>query len=128
MNQRAKRRLALLVCLIVIGMLLVIAAKFLSDWNKQRRVKESRAQGMTAYEKGDHAGALNPLSFALANERNGFELALAFAETRLRNTNGNGRRLFAAKNPHQFALSPDPDIARIKRLDALIEKGTADEE
>ena len=106
---KSKKRLALLVCLIVIGMLLIIAAKFLSDWNKQRRVIESRAQGMAAYEKGDYAGALNPLSFALANERNDLELALAFAETRIRNTDENGRHLVAAENLYQFALSLDPD-------------------
>ena len=52
------------------GILLIIAAKLLSDWNKQRRVMEARAEGFAAYEQGDYESALNPLSFALANDRN----------------------------------------------------------
>ena len=79
MNQRAKRRITLLLSVCVAGILLIIAAKVLSDWNKQRRVMEARAEGFAAYDRGDYEAALNPLSFALANERNDLELALAFA-------------------------------------------------
>ena len=51
MKQRAKRRFALLVSLVVAGTLLVIAAKMFADWNKQRRVERSREEGMAAFEK-----------------------------------------------------------------------------
>ena len=109
MNQRAKRRLALLVSLVVVATLLVIVAMIFADWNKQRRVEQSRAEGMAAFEKGDYAAALSPLSFAIANERDDIELALAFAETRIRNTDENGRHLIAAENLYKFALTLDPD-------------------
>ncbi|MBB48847.1 MAG: hypothetical protein CMJ33_10000 [Phycisphaerae bacterium] len=107
MNQRAKRRLALLVSITVAGTLLIIAAKALSDWNKQRRVDEAKAEGMAAFEAGDYGAALNPLSFALANDRDNVELALAFAKTRLQNTDDDGKHLFAAENLYKFTLTLD---------------------
>ena len=108
MNQRAKRRLALLVSLMVAATLLVIAAKIFSDWNKQRRVEQSRAEGMAAFEKGDYVAALNPLSFAIANRRDDLELALAFAKTRIRNTDENGKHLIVSEKLYDFALTIDP--------------------
>lgn len=117
MNQRAKRRLALLVSLVVAATLLVIAAKLFADWNKERRVEQSRKEGMAAFEKGDYVAALNPLSFAIANKRDDIELALAFAETRIRNTNEDGKHLIAAENLYKFALTLDP--ANEQALNAL---------
>lgn len=117
MKQRAKRRFALLVSLVVAGTLLVIAAKMFADWNKQRRVERSREEGMAAFEKGDYVAAIGPLSFAVANERDDLELALAFAETRIRNTNEDGKHLIAGENLYKFALTLDP--MNKKALDAL---------
>ena len=117
MNQRAKRRITLLLSVCAVGILLIIAAKLLSDWNKQRRVMEARAEGFAAYERGDYESALNPLSFALANDRNDLELALAFADTRIQNTDENGKYLLASENIYKFALTLDPENTRA--LDAL---------
>ena len=117
MNQRAKRRLALLVILVVAATLLTIAAKIFADWNKQRRVEDSKREGMAAFERGDYIAALNPLSFAIANDRNDIDLALAFAKTRIRNTEENGKHLVAAENLYKFALTIDP--MNTKALNAL---------
>ena len=117
MNQRAKRRLALLVGLVVAATLLIIVAKLFADWNKQRRVEQSRKEGMAAFERGDYVAALNPLSFAIANEREDIELALAFAETRIRNTNEDGKHLIAGENLYKFALTLEP--ANEQALNAL---------
>ena len=117
MNQRAKRRLALLVILVVAATLLTIAAKIFADWNKQRRVEDSKREGMAAFERGDYIAALNPLSFAIANDRNDIDLALAFAETRIRNTEESGKHLVAAENLYKFALTIDP--MNTKALNAL---------
>ncbi len=119
MNRRAKRRLALLVGLIALIALLLLAAMKLSSWNRQRRVVAAKIQGMAAYEKGDYAAALNPLSFALANDRNDLELALALADTRIRNTDDNGKYLFASERYYNFALTLDPD--NMTALQALFE-------
>ena len=58
---------------------------------------------------GDYEAALTPLSFALANDRNDIALALALADTRIRNTDENGRYLFASEKYYTFALTLDPD-------------------
>ena len=119
MNQRAKRRLALLVSLVVAATLLTIAAKMFADWNRERRVEESRKEGIAAFEKGDYVAALNPLSFAITHRRDDLELALAFAETRIRNTDESGKHLIVAQNLYKFALTLDP--ANEQALNALFE-------
>jgi tetratricopeptide (TPR) repeat protein len=109
MNKRAKRRLGLLVGLLVLATLLIIVAIFVSKWNKQRRVSIAKIQGMEAYERGDYEAAMTPLSFALSNDRNDIALALAVADTRIRNTDENGRYLFASEKYYTFALTLDPE-------------------
>lgn len=108
-TKRGKRRL-----LILLGITLLLAAGAagvvgLRTAQQARRLTESRAEGIAAYEAGDYETALSKLGYVVRRDPTNVEGLLACGRTRALVADPNGRHVLAAASLFRAVLRIEPE-------------------
>ncbi len=107
LKPKTARRLLLLAVVVVLLVVSAFSFLFVRSWQKERRTQQLRADGMGAFKQADYAAALEPLAGYLRRNDKDREAWLAFAETREKVEEPNGRHIVAAADFYNRALTLD---------------------
>lgn len=115
MSRAAKRRVML-----GVGILVIVALGAGLYSFRQAQIRSNMEtwleEGLAAYERDDHAAAIDPLNRFVSRDRSNAEALLAFADSRRRIPLPNNQHLDHALTITQAALNVEPESIRAREL------------
>ncbi len=118
-SSRARKRIALLVTIILVGAVGFVGLKSMAKVQRERTAQEAKVVGLKAYEEGDYTKAINKLHHYLRNERKkndgvaaDGETWLTWVDARRRKPEENSKHLFMAIEGARNARQAMPNDVR----------------
>lgn len=112
MTRRTRKRLLVAIIVLLLVPALTAGAWFVRQSQLSRRLADARSDGMAAFEAGDYEEALSRLSYYVGRVKDDGEAILAYAESRERVPQINGRHLPHAVDANRLAAQALPGDIR----------------